>query len=115
MNLNTLLLLGAIWILWTIYVNSKENLERQHHIQSLLEKLQDNQQQSDGEAGPAKPAEFINLNTANKALLQSLPRIGAISAEHIIDARPFTSLEQLREVSGITHSVFKEIKKHVSL
>ncbi|MDJ0577254.1 MAG: helix-hairpin-helix domain-containing protein [Xenococcaceae cyanobacterium MO_234.B1] len=36
----------------------------------------------------------INLNTADKKTLISLPRIGAKTAEEIINARPFGSLEE---------------------
>ena len=31
------------------------------------------------------------------------PRIGAVIADHIIEARPFNSVEDLRGVSGITN------------
>ena len=47
----------------------------------------------------------VNLNTADSAALETLPRIGPETAKKIIDYRdehgPFTSLDQLLEVPGI--------------
>ena len=111
MGFNTLLLLAAVWLLWTISLNSKESIDRQRQLKSELDKIT---ARLDGNNN-SKINELIELNTATKARLQSLPRIGAISAEHIIAARPLQSIEQLRNVTGITHSVFDEIKGRVTV
>jgi DNA uptake protein ComE-like DNA-binding protein len=111
MGFNTLLLLAAVWLLWTISLNSKESIDRQRQLKSELDKIT---ARLDGNNN-SKINELIDLNTATKARLQSLPRIGAISAEHIIAARPLQSIEQLRNVTGITHSVFDEIKGRVTV
>ena len=84
MGFNTLLLLAAVWLLWTISLNSKESIDRQRQLKSELDKIT---ARLDGNNN-SKINELIDLNTATKARLQSLPRIGAISAEHIIAARP---------------------------
>ena len=48
---------------------------------------------------------LININTADKALLATLPGIGDVLAERIIAYReengPFQSISQLRNVDGI--------------
>ncbi|KQP54756.1 helix-hairpin-helix domain-containing protein [Agreia sp. Leaf283] len=55
-------------------------------------------------AGDSAPA-AVDLNTADAAALETLPRIGPETAKKIIDYRdehgPFTSLDQLLEVPGI--------------
>lgn len=112
MGFNTLLLLAALWLLWTINLNSKESIERQRQLKSELDKIT---AQLAGGSGSSKTTELVDLNTASKARLQSLPRIGAISAEHIIAARPLQSIEQLKDVTGITHAVFEEIKGRVTV
>jgi competence protein ComEA len=112
MGFNTLLLLAAVWLLWTISLNSKESIERQRQLKSELDNIT---QQLSGSSDSSKTTELIDLNTASKARLQSLPRIGAISAEHIIAARPLESIEQLKDVTGITLAVFEEIKGRVTL
>jgi len=56
-----------------------------------------------GASGSAPGA--VDLNTADEAALETLPRIGPETAKKIIDYRdehgPFTSLDQLLEVPGI--------------
>ncbi len=112
MGFNTLLLLAAVWLLWTISLNSKESIERQRQLKSELDKIT---LRLHGGNDNSKAAGLIDLNTASKAHLQSLPRIGAISAEHIIAARPLKSIEQLKGVTGITLAVFEEIKGRVTV
>ncbi len=50
-------------------------------------------------------ADLININTADLATLESLPHIGAVTAQKIIDYRkangPFTSIDGLQKVNGI--------------
>lgn len=56
----------------------------------------------------------LDLNTATKEQLDTLPGIGVVKAESIIKYRqekgPFTSIEQLKEVSGIGEKIFQNIK-----
>ncbi|SMG46765.1 competence protein ComEA [Agreia pratensis] len=61
---------------------------------------------SGGAAAPGDTASAaVNLNTADSAALETLPRIGPETAKKIIDYRdehgPFTSIDQLLEVPGI--------------
>lgn len=69
---------------------------------------------SDGPGGPP-----VNLNTAGLDELQTLPGIGPVTAQHIMDWRAqhgqFASVDQLREVSGIGDVKFTELKSLVSV
>lgn len=61
----------------------------------------------------------ISINTATKDELMSLPGIGAVKAEAIINFREendgFKTLEELLLVSGIGDVTFNEIKNYVTL
>lgn len=54
----------------------------------------------------------VNLNTASLEELQSLPHIGPERARLVIEMRPITSLDQLREIEGIGPARLEEIKSH---
>lgn len=57
----------------------------------------------------------ISINSASSSQLESLPGIGVVTAGKIIDARPYTSLEDLLTKKVITRSVYEKIKDKVSV
>lgn len=57
----------------------------------------------------------ININTASRSELQSLPGMGKVIAGRIISARPFTKIEQLMNVKGIGQGRFNKIKDRVTV
>ncbi len=51
----------------------------------------------------------MGINTATASELESLPGIGKVTAQNIIDGRPYSAVEDLVERSIITESVFNKI------
>jgi len=56
----------------------------------------------------------ININTATSSQLEDLPGIGAITAEKIIQARPYSSVEDLLSKKVVNKSTFEKIKDKIS-
>ena len=56
----------------------------------------------------------VNVNTAEAAELESLPGIGPVSAQRILDYRqahgPFTQIEDIMDVSGIGPATFEGMR-----
>ena len=74
---------------------------------------------SGGAAGGAASGGPIDLNRATVADLDTLPRIGPALAQRIIDWRDanggFSSVDELREVSGIGDKTFESLQDLVTV
>jgi competence protein ComEA len=57
----------------------------------------------------------IDLNTASREELEALPEIGPVKAQAIIEARPFSSIEDVMRVSGIKEATFEAIRDKVTV
>lgn len=57
----------------------------------------------------------VNINSASLSELESLPDIGAVRAQKIIDNRPYQTLEELVEKKVVGQSTFEKIKDKISL
>ena len=64
---------------------------------------------------PPAQAGLVNINTATLEELQTLPGIGPVIAERIIEARPFISVNQLRNITGIGEVRFNDIRDLVTV
>ncbi|MFQ3324273.1 MAG: DNA uptake protein ComE-like DNA-binding protein [Pseudomonadales bacterium] len=125
--ITTLLLIAVVWLLWNIQQNLEEANDRQRNVADNLSKLLTKLDQ----AGPTtstsstsktikaepsnSPLVKVGLNTASKGVLRKLPKVGAVVAERIIEARPFERIDQLKDVEGITESLYLSLKDLVSL
>jgi competence protein ComEA len=69
--------------------------------------------------GTTPGAALVNVNTAAAEELETLPGIGEVLAGAIIEFReqhgPFTSVEELEEVSGIGPATLEEIRELVTV
>jgi len=72
---------------------------------------------SAGSSSAAAESGPINLNRATLADLDGLPGVGPVLAQRILDWRGehgrFSSIEELREVSGIGERKFESLRPHV--
>jgi len=99
--------------------NSQENVEKnvdsEHELLDL--RVYDNKYKNSNSKLLA--AKSININTADKKTLMSLPGIGPKTADAIISYRKtkgsFTKISDLRKVKGIGSKKFKKIEKYINL
>ena len=69
--------------------------------------------------GAAVPGALINVNSATATELEALPGVGEVIAQAIVDYRtengPFTSVDQLLDVSGIGDATLEDIRELVTV
>ncbi len=98
-----------VWVPWKQAV--PEPTERGESIPNLPEG-----QPSLATPDPARP---ININLATQTELESLPGIGPVIAQHIIEYRqqfgPFENIEEIQAVNGIGDAKFDQIKDYITV
>lgn len=99
-------------------INLAERLQDEQYVR-IPAKGEENGAQMPTSTGPASSQSqgLININTATAEELDSLPGIGPAIAARIIAYREekgkFTSIEQIKEVSGIGESKYQDIKDKI--
>jgi competence protein ComEA len=73
-----------------------------------------------GEVGGGVPTgDLVNVNTATAVDLETLPGVGEVIAQAIIEYRtqngPFSSVDQLLDVSGIGDATLEDIRELVTV
>ncbi|WP_338751527.1 helix-hairpin-helix domain-containing protein [Janibacter alittae] len=72
-----------------------------------------------GPGGPASPDAPVDLNTADLATLETLPGVGPVLAQRIMDWRrehgQFVAVEELGEVSGIGDKTYAQLAPKVTV
>ena len=67
----------------------------------------------------AGASDKVNINTADSTQLQTLSGVGPATAQKIIDYRQsngsFTSIEDIKNVSGIGDKTFEKLKDHITV
>jgi competence protein ComEA len=70
-------------------------------------------------AAEAFQSGIVNINTAGKDTLMTLPGIGEVRAKDIISYReengPFGTIEEIQNVSGIKGSVFEKLRDKITV
>ena len=67
-----------------------------------------------GQAGIMSNAQ-ININTSSELELDSLPGIGPVTVQKIINSRPYSSIDELLSKKIVGSKVFEEIREKISV
>lgn len=58
---------------------------------------------------------LVNLNTASRAALETIPGVNSATAKKIIIGRPYKSVDELQEVDGISATLARKIRPKVKV
>ena len=59
--------------------------------------------------------DLININSASGTELESLAGVGVVTAQKIIDGRPYGSVEELLDKKIVGNATFEKIKTSISI
>ena len=92
---------------------------RAQELKLLADSLGIEIEQSTREKTRIKPGVKLNLNTSTAAELETLPGIGRVMAERIVEYRGsrggFKTLNELKDVNGIGDKKFDDIKDFITI
>lgn len=63
--------------------------------------------------GKAEPTEAVNLNTATRGELMSIRGVGEVTANRIIESRPYAHVDDLLKVTGIGPATLAKLKPYL--
>lgn len=69
---------------------------------------------SQGSGGTGSAGFLVNVNTATNAELDALPGIGPAYADRIIENRPYLSLDDFKDRSGLSNTLVDNLKSLIS-
>lgn len=99
-------------------IEEKENEKTKVIVESNIETENNNSSYSNASDGKNTNSK-VNINTASKEELDTLPGIGPSTAEKIINYRKekgkFKSIEEIKDVSGIGDSKYENIKDMIEI
>ena len=116
---------GVYQLLYILYFQEPGPAEAELEAINLARPLFDGEQVAilrPGEAAASNPAssgQKVNINRASLEELQTLPSIGAVRAQRIVEHRdkhgPFTAIEEIMDISGIGTGIFNQIKERITI
>ncbi len=102
-----------------IYIPTKEEVEKQRENTNDSVSKDTNLDIYNNGSNTRKKNNKVNINTATKEELDTLPGIGESTANKIISYREekgnFKSIEEIKEVSGIGDSKYEQIKNLIEI
>lgn len=98
-----------IWVEKNINLAKKVTDGVKIYIPRIGEQVLSETSSNIGTAGPV-----ININTASATDLDSLPGIGTVTSQKIIDGRPYGQIEELLNKKIVGQSTFDKIKDKIS-
>jgi len=82
---------------------------------NTITSTEDGSSDNSGSAKSSDEKNLINLNTSKASELEELPGIGAVTAEKIVDGRPYTTIQELRTKNIVSESLFTKIESSLAL
>ncbi|HYM65593.1 MAG TPA: helix-hairpin-helix domain-containing protein, partial [Candidatus Sulfotelmatobacter sp.] len=85
------------------------------YIPKIGEVVSLNQNSESNVLGVQAQTSLININSATSESLDSLPGVGPVTAQKIINSRPYATIDELLSKKIVSNSVFTKIKDKITV
>lgn len=117
-GVESVFLIGGQLVVLYKYINSR-NKQKVEHEKTRRSRNKKAEEEIEDYVGVDKVLVEVNINTAKIGELIQLPHIGTSLAEKIIEYREengeFERVSDIRRVSGIGKSIYKDIERYISI
>ncbi len=98
-----------------IYIPEMDSANTSHNQSSATSNPEDTHDSAQQSQADNSISDLISINDANISQLDTLPGIGPVTAQKIIDNRPYQTLEELVSKKAVGQSVYGKIIDKISL
>ena len=97
-----------------VYIPTKDDISLGRYVENP-KTIGSSYQMSEQDGASAGSETVLNINTASIEELDVLPGVGKITAEKIVESRPYSSVEDLLDRKIVKKSVYESIKDLISV
>ncbi|MFA5833971.1 MAG: helix-hairpin-helix domain-containing protein [Bacteroidota bacterium] len=117
--LSLVFLAGVAVKAYKAYIVPQEPIQYDYSVGDSVFNAKSTMLLNDSATGQIKSAQKINLNTATKTELMTLPGVGESTAERIMLYREekgtFKRTDELKNIKGIGEKKFEKLKPHIEV
>lgn len=106
---------GSVWKYRDYLAELQEEAQRKNNGAWAFRQEDAHRSAAGKQDAPDSSGLLTDLNSASRKELEDLPRIGPVLAGRIIDGRPYFSIDELDQITGISFNTIEDLRPHATV